>query len=147
MSNKIKTLFIVLFMVSYGANSGVAISYDSLKKTVPSLLDVESEDKSMLMLAPPTTNRLVVTHIKKPLDKIIKAYFPLLKVNNISGNKNILKTIVTIVPSVNTISNESILEKVFDKINKRLDKKVAFKKLNTEIFIIDAASNSNKVEM
>jgi hypothetical protein len=48
---------------------------------------------SMLMLAPPTTNRLVVTHIKKPLDKIIKAYFPLLKVNNISGNKNILKTI------------------------------------------------------
>jgi hypothetical protein len=43
------------FMVSYGANSGVAISYDSLKKTVPSLLDVESEDKSMLMLAPPTT--------------------------------------------------------------------------------------------
>jgi hypothetical protein len=40
----VTTLFIVLFMVSYGANSGVAISYDSLKKTVPSLLDVESED-------------------------------------------------------------------------------------------------------
>jgi hypothetical protein len=49
MPNKIKTLFSAfLFIVSHGANSGVAI-YDSLDKTVPSLINIK--DKNMLETA------------------------------------------------------------------------------------------------
>ncbi|MBW5288901.1 MAG: hypothetical protein Rpha_1268 [Candidatus Ruthia sp. Apha_13_S6] len=80
-----------------------------------------------------------MTHIKKPLSEIIEAYFPEWKVNNISSNRNILKTVVTIIPGGGVITSENILKNVFKLINKHLNNKITFKvhKVSAEIFIID----------
>ena len=83
---------------------------------------------------------VAVTHIRKTLGEVIEIHFPGWQVNNISSNKNILKTVVTIVSGDDAIiDKKDILKKLFVSINKRLKHKLSFKarSSDTEIFITD----------